>query len=582
MSKYNIFYRPNFYLMLFIFLYCLPYLILGNNFIPRMNDTLNGPIPYYSFLAKNNLLFDYSKSIDQIMNGLPRSSFPSGLNVTMLFFLIFNPAWAYILNFILTSFIALFGMYFLMRKVLKQTTEQSTFVHEWIAVIGAICFTALPHYTIMGIGIMGLPLLLVCLLRISANEENMLDYLFFIFFPFYSHLVLNGFFILGYFFLYLITNLLLYKKINKKIVFAAALFFISSVMVDYHLIVQNLATTSFVSHRLEYDKFHTFTFAKVMNDFLLKFLCGHFHYASKPAFIFFLFVVALALGKFISQQHRKIRILSFRIIIFLIMIFFIASFLKWQGWKFLEDYSSFFATFNFDRMVWISPMLWTLLLGLVLFLLAQPIAGKSKLAAKFFMLLIFLIQFFLAITKSSYLDSNPEWIFNVKKVLGLKVKNEISIQSYLAEETFEQIKNFISEPAVSFRTLCIGIDPAVLNYHGFYTLDGYITNYPLAYKKKFREIIAPELIKNKSNLNYFDHWGNRAYVFIASYNRTYRPRFNSAPLKVDLNMTALKNLGGKYIFSAVKLENELALNIKLEKLFQNDGDAWKVYLYKVL
>ena len=61
----------------------------------------------------------------------------------------------------------------------------------------------------------------------------------------------------------------------------------------------------------------------------------------------------------------------------------------------------------------------------------------------------------------------------------------------------------------------LGIDPAAALYHGFYSLDGYSNNYPLSYKHRFREVIAPELAKSEYLTDYFDDWGNRCYMFSA-------------------------------------------------------------------
>lgn len=44
-------------------------------------------------------------------------------------------------------------------------------------------------------------------------------------------------------------------------------------------------------------------------------------------------------------------------------------------------------------------------------------------------------------------------------------------------------------------------------------IDGYHTLYQLSYKKKFRKIIETELDQSKKLKDYFDNWGNRAYLF---------------------------------------------------------------------
>jgi hypothetical protein len=47
-------------------------------------------------------------------------------------------------------------------------------------------------------------------------------------------------------------------------------------------------------------------------------------------------------------------------------------------------------------------------------------------------------------------------------------------------------------------------------------------------------------------------------------------------------MEPFKKMGGSYIFSAVPIENALDNQLILERTFQSELSAWKIYLYKVL
>jgi hypothetical protein len=51
---------------------------------------------------------------------------------------------------------------------------------------------------------------------------------------------------------------------------------------------------------------------------------------------------------------------------------------------------------------------------------------------------------------------------------------------------------------------------------------------------------------------------------------------------LELNMEAFKKLGGSYIFSAVPIENAIDNQLVLERIFQSEVSAWKIYLYKAL
>lgn len=46
----------------------------------------------------------------------------------------------------------------------------------------------------------------------------------------------------------------------------------------------------------------------------------------------------------------------------------------------------------------------------------------------------------------------------------------------------EEIKDYIGKPQSSYRVGSIGLHPSVSQESGFYTVDGYVNSYPLAYK----------------------------------------------------------------------------------------------------
>ena len=58
-----------------------------------------------------------------------------------------------------------------------------------------------------------------------------------------------------------------------------------------------------------------------------------------------------------------------------------------------------------------------------------------------------------------------------------------------------------------------GFHPAVLEYNGIATLDGYLGFYPQSYKEDFRRIIAPALERVEASRAYYDDWGARAYLY---------------------------------------------------------------------
>jgi len=52
--------------------------------------------------------------------------------------------------------------------------------------------------------------------------------------------------------------------------------------------------------------------------------------------------------------------------------------------------------------------------------------------------------------------------------------------------------------------------------------------------------------------------------------------------RLDLDTAQLKKMGGRYIFSALEIQNAGDIGLRLDRVFEHDQSAWKIYLYQVL
>lgn len=161
-------------------------------------------------------------------------------------------------------------------------------------------------------------------------------------------------------------------------------------------------------------------------------------------------------------------------------------------------------------------------------------------------------------------------------------RDKPTVKEFYAESLFKEIKEHIALPQEEYRVASIGIHPAVSQYNGFYTLDTYNNFYPLSYKHQFRKIIEKELAKNKTTRKYFDKWGGRCYIFTAQLGKRYMIKKDSKRhLKhLELNTDVFKEMGGRYIFSAIPIDNAEQNQLLLDKVFVAKNSAWKIYLYK--
>ncbi|MCX5780358.1 MAG: DUF6044 family protein, partial [Firmicutes bacterium] len=222
--------------------------------------------------------------------------------------------------------------------------------------------------------------------------------------------------------------------------------------------------------------------------------------------------------------------------------------------------------FNFSRFHWLHPLLWYIIFALSLKSIVDHLRWGKALAMA---LIVVQIGF----------------LFSYNDELVERKNGSPSYREFYAEDMFRDIKAYIGEEPADYRVVSIGIHPSISQYNGFYTLDGYASNYPLSYKHEFRQIIAAELDKSPFYRDYFDHLGgSRCYIFVAKlmYNSMMDKNTTIVIEQLDLDTGQLKRMGGRYIFSALPIVNASTINLKLDQVFSNAHSAWKIYLYEVL
>jgi hypothetical protein len=240
------------------------------------------------------------------------------------------------------------------------------------------------------------------------------------------------------------------------------------------------------------------------------------------------------------------------------------AFWFYKGWQPLKERISVLNTFNFARFHFLRPMIVYILFAMALQILWKK--GKIwKTAVKWAVAAQFIIL----------ISCNEEIYY---RYVGAP-----SFKEFYAKRLFHQIDDYIHKPKSSYRVGSIGLHPAIAQYNGFYTLDTYNNFYPLTYKHNFRQIIKKELDKNQQLQNYFDTWGGRCYLFADELGKWYdfRKNFHKSIQHLELNTRIFYDMGGRYIFSAVPIQNAAENYLQLIKIFEHPDTVWRIYLYEV-
>lgn len=534
-------------------IYLLPFTILGENSYILIHDMLDVHISNFKLIADNNLIFaDSSTNVPQMMEA-QRVSFGNELNFLYLLFSLFDPYDAYVINQFVIRIIAYFGMYLLLdRYILKRRLQ------AYSSAI-SLLYSLLPFYATAGLSIAGLPLITYIFLNIRNQKTTAADWLVLLMIPFYSSFVFSMMFYCFFLFLGL-TYDIINSKFKIKFTLAVFIFFMLYLIINYRLLEVFLMGSDFVSHRTEFSAL-TYNFIESIKKSITHFILGQYH-AHSHHIILIPFIVITFILNLISRKRNKL-IISLFMLNFLISIWY--GFWKYEGWESVKESISLLRTLNLSRFHFLTPLLWYLLFSLSLKYLVENFKSKIIIVLIWSQILFSIIYlFYKSDFTQTYLQTN------------------ITYKQFFAESQFDDIENYIGKTKSKYKVASIGIHPSIVIYNEFYTLDGYLPNYNLNYKHKFREIIAAELSKNEKLKNKFDNWGSRCYIFVDEVGYNFvRKKDEVYPINIDINTRALWDLGGKYIFSSYPIINSSENKLKFIKIFKDKNSAWDIYLYEV-
>jgi hypothetical protein len=548
-------------LLIFAFLalavFVSPLFILGENAHIRVHDNLDSNLSWYKVLAESGEITGAPNAeIPQVINGnLSRNAFGTEFSLIVWLYVLFPTMMAYALSQTITRFVAFIGMYLLLKKHFLKG-------EGWAAVnIGtalALAFT--PFWPSGMLSTLGMPLALWAFLNIRDGERSWKNYLVLTLLPLYSSIVLGFFFFLSAMGIFWLIDVVRGKGWSWRFLISIVYMTFVYLLVEYRLVYSFLFDDD-PNSRDEY--FHArLTVGHSIRLTFKNFIFGHHHDATIHTFVILpvmLIAFYMVLRKKLWKQEKVF------VVLFALNFALSAWYAFWfyKGWLPLTERFHFLDTFNFARYHFLRPLIVYLLFALSLKILWFQGLFWKKAVPVLVAAQVLVVSLF-----------NEEIIF----------QNKPTVKQFYAEEQFSDIKEYIGLPQETYRVASIGLHPAIAQYNGFFTLDTYNNFYPLSYKYQFRKIIEKELAKNKRIRIYFDEWGGRCYIFTDELGKHYMfKKHTKKRLKnLELNIEAFMDMGGRFIFSAVPIDNAAENGLKLERIFESKTSVWKIYLYKAI
>lgn len=588
-------------LLLLVFLYA-PYWLLGQDAYFLIHDFLDDSSYNFGPLVLSGQAFNFrpDATVPPIMNGLPRSGMHSGLYASVWFFALLPPFWAILVNFLLVHALGFVGMYALMRTyILIGSGVDSSGTNppnERLLAAGvALIFALIPTYSNYGLSVMGQPLLLLAFLNVlngranprranprRANPRRAVwgSWAIIIAFPFYSFLVRSGLYVLVGLGIIGLVDMVQNRRFNRAYWLGLMVLAGLYVLVDFPMIGAYLGN-QFVSHRTEYDPtlLISSSFVGNLKNIVLLFVQGQYHSG-----LFCPLLISIWWVWWFVRAKQKTA-LPFWLMVAIVVICLLHGL-----YPLLITRSGIpqrlLTVFQLDRFYFLLPLLWTVLLGLLLYNVAVLRWVGRPITTAFFGLSAQRSTATLYIIILLTLALNKEWTANARTLIGIgRPARQPSYRAFFAENLFHQIKRTLPGNLADYRVVSIGMHPIIAQANGFYTLDSYQNNYPLAYKHQFRQIMAAEWAnpEARSIRPYFDAYGNRCYIFPAELRMDCLIGKTENRVVTDLQFDnlAFREMGGRYIFSAVAIKNAASLGWRQVGVFNDSASYWRVWVYAV-
>lgn len=543
----------------------LLFVILGKRSVFVHHDQMDGEVLCYMYHAK--YLWKGSV-IPEFLNGATKTTLTPPAPFFVLIYKVLPPFAAFVASWYLVMLGGYTGMALLLRRL---------GVRSWMACLSGVLFAYLPLLPVYGFSMYGVPLISWAFLGLLKGQESKRAgykgqigrLILLAFLAAASSLVLSGFAVLA-------AALLvgIFRKDARKSFFYWGGFLVMLLswgLCNRSLFAQILGLGSgYVTHKEEIG----LAAAPFLTRFLEVFLNGMEHARAFQKWIVILALCILAAG-FVKKSWRDAnwRLLGGLTGLAAVIALLCAVYVWEPVVGIRRQLGGAAVWFQMDRIYWLLPALWYAALGLCLQWLAKR--NKWFLGAGLAVSLM---------TAVMILNAGV-WKDNVKVLLNKRPAG-ISWQNFYAEELYGQIEDYLFETTgqrpQDYRVASLGICPAAALYNGFYCLDGYSNNYPLEYKRLFRQIIKPELDKSEYLTEYFDEWGNRCYLFsseIPGYYTVEKGGFYFSDFEMDTE--AFARLGGTYVFSAAYIENEEETGLVLlrEEPFVTEESYYQIYVY---
>lgn len=578
MERLKVFIVKNWYILFVAMLLCMQagvFLIFREGSYIQVHDNLDLFASQLQIMKNTDTFFAHDVLLP-MLGGISRNNFGSEFSLYNILFYLLPNFWAYMAGYALKITIGIFSFCLLAKDVYGDTYE----VYRPLVLVIATAYGLIPVFPAYGIAFTSVPLIVYLLRRIYLKPNAWL-YLGVFLYPLLSYFSYFGIFLLAYVVFAVVILWIRDKRFPKGITVSLFLLAAGYIVFEHRLFKEMLFSDvvtirgSMVSADL--------SFAENLKSVWAVFTSTNFHEQDSHMYLVLpvclIGLVLINFGYIRRKEFRKILTDSCNLVLGLIVFnCIIYGLYDWKVFRELvEAIVPQLTGFQFNRFTFFNPFLWYALLFLIV---KRMYDSRKKVLIWESNVIVMAAVLIVMFKPQMYNDFYNTCYYNAYSILKQTQVNDLNYEEYYSQDLFSYIKEEIGYDGEW--SAAYGLNPAILQYNGIATVDGYLGMYSQEYKEAFRKVIAPALETAPGNRVYFDNWGARAYLFSGADESTYAPYrdLGLSDYSLQIDTDAYKAIGGQYIFSRIEISNREELGLTLKGVYSHDSSPYTIYLYE--
>jgi len=551
------------------------FLYFGEKSYIAVHDNMDLFLAQFQMLKNTGSFWKHGVDIP-FLGGISRDDLPSELSLYSVLYMIFPTFTAYVLGLLLKAVIAIVSF----RLLARELYPEKYMLYRPVIYMTGFVYGILSVFPAFGFAFASMPLAAYLLIRIYRKPSKGL-YLCLFLYPLVSYFSYMGLFLLGYVVIAVIWLSIRDKKPAWSLIASVIILALGYVVCEYRLFGQMLLSDEVTIRSTIVNA--DLSAREVAQEIFSVWKDGIFHAdGAHTKLVLPLCIVYFILNNGYYLYKKRARDIFHDRFNF-VMLFLVLNSVIYGLYDcgpvrgLVETLVPPLEGWQFNRTVFFNPFLWYCALFLILIRIYDMGVIQMWLAN----IVICLAGLIVILAPGRYNDLYYTCYYRAYEYFHGTEVDELDYEQFYAVDLFKRIKEDIAYDGEW--SLAYGLHPAVLEYNGIATLDGYLGFYAQQYKEDFRKIIAPALERVEATRIYYDEWGARAYLYsgtdlsIVSATKTVQATDRNIYIDVD----SIKALGGTYLFSRIELANAEETGLSLRESYTSEDGSYTIYLYQV-